>query len=111
VTGTIPDIRPWVWGAAAAIVPLRVGGGTRIKIYEAMAAGTPVVSTTIGAEGLDVRSGDTILLADDAAAFADACVSLLLDRELAARISANARALVAARYSWDAVTDAFERLL
>ncbi|HZU27754.1 MAG TPA: glycosyltransferase [Bryobacteraceae bacterium] len=111
VTGTIPDVRPWIWGARAAIVPLRIGGGTRIKIYEAMAAGTPVVSTTIGAEGLDVRNGDTILLADDAAGFADACISLLRRQEQAGRISGAARDLVSSRYSWDAVADAFEKLL
>jgi len=111
VTGTIPDVRPWVWGAKAAIVPLRVGGGTRIKIYEAMAAGTPVVSTSIGAEGLDVRDGETILLADDAAGFAEACVSLLMNQDAAARICAAARELVSSRYSWDAVAYAFEKLL
>ena len=54
VTGTVPDVRPWLWGASASIVPLRIGGGTRLKIYEAMAAGTATVSTSIGAEGLDV---------------------------------------------------------
>lgn len=111
VTGTIPDVRPWVWGAKAAIVPLRVGGGTRIKIYEAMAAGTPVVSTSIGAEGLDVRNGETILLADDAAAFADACVTLLSDPERGRCVSSAAHELVATRYSWDAVAAAFEDLL
>jgi glycosyltransferase involved in cell wall biosynthesis len=111
VTGDLPDVRPWLWGATAAIVPLRIGGGTRIKIYEAMAAGTPVVSTTIGAEGLDVAHGETILLADDAPAFAEACVSLLTDRAQAARISAAANGRVASRYSWDTVARAFEGLL
>jgi sugar transferase (PEP-CTERM/EpsH1 system associated) len=111
VTGTIPDVRPWVWGAKLAIVPLRVGGGTRIKIYEAMAAGTPVVSTTIGAEGLDVKDGENILLADDPAGFAEACVSLLGNEERARQQAAAARELVSSRYSWDAVAEVFERLL
>ncbi len=111
VTGTVPDIRPWLWGSAVSIVPLRIGGGTRIKIYEAMAAGTPVVSTTVGAEGLDVEQGETILLADDPAEFADACITLLRDQRQAARISANAREMVSNRYSWEAVADVFERIL
>ena len=60
VTGTVPDVRPYLWGAALSIVPLRIAGGTRLKIYEAMAAKVPVVSTSIGAEGLDVRNGENI---------------------------------------------------
>ena len=82
VTGTVPDIRSYLWGAAVAIVPLRVGGGTRLKIYEAMAAGVPVVSTSIGAEGLAVANDKDILLADSPADFADACIRLLDDAAL-----------------------------
>jgi len=76
-----------------------------------MAAGTPVVSTTIGAEGLDVASGETILLTDKPDEFAEACVSLLRDGQLAARISAAAHDLVSRHYSWDAVAAAFEKVL
>ena len=75
VTGTVPDVRPHLWGASVSIVPLRIGGGTRLNIYESMAAGTPVVSTTVGAEGLDVSSPENILLADTPQTFADACAS------------------------------------
>jgi len=111
VTGTVPDVRPYLWGSALSIVPLRIGGGTRLKIYESMAAGTPVVSTSIGAEGLDVQDGNTIRLADAPQAFADACADLLQDNAARTRISQAGRQLVAARFSWDAVTDVFEKIL
>lgn len=111
ITGTVPDIRPWLWGSRVSIVPLRVGGGTRLKIYEAMAAGVPVVSTAVGAEGLDYTDGEDILIADTPAEFAEACSRLLTDTALAAKIAANARHLVASRFSWDRVTNDFEALL
>ena len=111
VTGTVPDVRPWLHEAKISIVPLRVGGGTRLKIYEAMAAGVPVVSTTIGAEGLDVVDGKTIRLADSAAAFADACADMLDSASARQCMAAAARTMVAERYSWEAVTDVFERYL
>src|SRR5579863_8972933 len=65
VTGPVRDVRPYLWGAAISVVPLRIGGGTRLKIYESMAAGTAVVSTTVGAEGLPVKDGEHLFLADD----------------------------------------------
>jgi glycosyltransferase involved in cell wall biosynthesis len=111
VTGTIPDIRPWLWGARVSIVPLRIGGGTRLKIYEAMAARAPVVSTTVGAEGLDVQHGDNILLADDPAAFAECCLGLLADDERRRRIASAARDHVLRNYSWDGVARVFEGIL
>jgi len=111
VTGTVPDVRPYLWNAAVSIVPLRIGGGTRIKIYEAMAAGVPVVSTTIGAEGLDVRDGQTIALADTPADFARRCLELAGSAAVANEMSRAAREMVALRYSWDQVTRAFEQLL
>src|SRR4029077_3918206 len=77
VTRTVPDIRPYLWGSAVSIVPLRIGSGTRLKIYESMAAKAPVVSTTIGAEGLAYRDGENIAIADTPQAFADACLELL----------------------------------
>ena len=73
----MPDVRPWLFGSLVSIVPLRIGGGTRLKIYEAMAAGAPVVSTAIGAEGLDVAHGENIFLADSPRDFADRCLALL----------------------------------
>ena len=111
VTGTVPDVRPWMWGASVAVVPLRIGGGTRLKIYEAMAAGTATVSTTIGAEGLDVSHLENIRLADTPQAFANECLTLLGDTAQREAIAAAALHLVTSRYSWDAITDEFERLL
>lgn len=111
VTGTLPDVRPWLHGASVSIVPLRIGGGTRLKIYESMAAGVPVVSTAVGAEGLDVASGETIRLADTPDAFAAACCRLLSDQAERQRIARQAMRMVADRYSWDAVTRIFEGYL
>jgi glycosyltransferase involved in cell wall biosynthesis len=111
VTGTVPDIRPWLWNSSISIVPLRIGGGTRLKIYESMAAGIPVVSTEIGAEGLPVKDGEMIRLADGAENFADACIHLLEDDNERRRISAVASDFVAANYSWDHVIRHFEALL
>src|SRR5439155_21240770 len=79
VTGTVADIRPYLWGSAVAIVPLRIGGGTRLKIYEAMAARIPVVSTSVGAEGLVVNPPENIRIVDTPQDFADQCLELLGD--------------------------------
>ncbi|MBZ5602590.1 MAG: glycosyltransferase family 4 protein [Acidobacteriia bacterium] len=111
VTGTVPDIRPYFWGSALSIVPLRIGGGTRLKIFESMAAGIPVVSTSVGAEGLPVEPGTHILIADDPGAFAEACLKVLSDPAAAAKMAQQARDLVAAQFSWEAVSLQFERLL
>lgn len=111
VTGTVPDVRPWLWGSQVSVVPLRVGGGTRLKIYEAMAARIPVVSTAIGAEGLDVRNGENIYIADKPEEFAERCLALLGDSDARARVAGAAWEEISARYSWDAVSRCFERLL
>jgi polysaccharide biosynthesis protein PslH len=111
VTGTVPDVRPWLHGAALSIVPLRIGGGTRLKIYEAMAAGAPVLSTTIGAEGLDITHGETIWLADTAETFAEAAVELLKDETRRRTIAQAAMERVAARYSWDSIAEQFAIIL
>jgi glycosyltransferase involved in cell wall biosynthesis len=111
VTGTVPDVRPYLWGSTVCIVPLRIGGGTRLKIYEAMAAKIPVVSTTLGAEGLDVRHGEDIFLADSARDFAECCLTLLADPDERVRLAATAREKVATCYSWDVVARKFEALL
>jgi len=110
VTGTVPDVRPYLWGSAVAVVPLRVGSGTRLKIYEAMAAGTAVVSTTVGSEGLDVCPPTDIRIADTAADFAAACVRLLEDSADRERVS-RAAVDTASRVSWDRVVERFERAL
>lgn len=107
VTGTVPDIRPFLERAAVVVVPLHVGGGTRIKIFEAMAMGRPVVSTTLGAEGLQVGPGRDILIADDPAAFAAETLALLNDRGLAERIARAGADLVRSRFSWPRVAAQF----
>jgi glycosyltransferase involved in cell wall biosynthesis len=109
VTGTVPDVRPHLATATAMIVPLRVGGGTRIKIYEGMATGIPVVSTRIGAEGLAVRDGEHIALADAPADFADATARVLEEPATAERIGTGGLRLVREQFSWGKVTDVFER--
>jgi glycosyltransferase involved in cell wall biosynthesis len=111
VTGTVPDVRPYLWGAAIAIVPLRIGGGTRLKIYEAMAARVPVVSTTIGAEGLSVQPGENIRIADSPDSFAAQCLELMEQPAAAQRQSAAAWNLVNDHFSWAQVTKHFEAAL
>lgn len=111
VTGTVPDIRPWLWGATASIVPLRIGGGTRLKIYESMAAGTATVSTSIGAEGLDVTHPTNIRLADTPVDFAKQCIDLLKETRQREFVAAEALHLVTSRFSWDVVAGEFEKLL
>src|SRR5258706_9208889 len=101
VTGTVPDVRPYLWGAKISIVPLRIGGGTRLKIYESMAAGTAVVSTRIGAEGVDVTSPENIRIADSAQSFAAECLNLLSDPAVRAGQTAAAPRLVAFPCSWE----------
>lgn len=107
VTGTVADVRPHLERAAAVVVPLRVGGGTRLKIYEAMAMERPVVSTTIGAEGLPVSHGEHILLADDPARFAGEVVSLLQSPARGDRLGAAAAAYVRSEFGWDRVAARF----
>ncbi|HEX3157815.1 MAG TPA: glycosyltransferase [Gemmatimonadaceae bacterium] len=107
VTGSVPDVRPYMERAAAFIVPMRVGGGTRLKIFEAMAMERPVVSTAVGAEGLPVRDGVDAVLADAPAAFADAVVRVLLDEEHARAIGEAAAAVVRRDFAWDRVADIF----
>jgi len=111
VTGRVDDVRPFMRDASVYIVPLRIGGGTRLKIFEAMAMGKAVVSTTIGAEGLPVTDGEHVLLADDPATFARAVVHLIRDTGHRTRIEAAARALVLARYDWSAVAGELEDAL
>ncbi|MEJ7606468.1 MAG: glycosyltransferase [Bryobacteraceae bacterium] len=111
VTGTVPDVRPYMWGSRISIVPLRIGGGTRLKIYEAMAARVPVVSTTVGAEGLETHSGRNIWLADTPQEFAERCVELLNSAGQRKALAGEAWQMVADRYSWDSVTQEFEEIL
>jgi glycosyltransferase involved in cell wall biosynthesis len=100
VTGTVDDVRPFYREAVAAVVPLRVGGGSRLKILEAMAAGVPVISTTLGAEGIDVRHGENILIANGDSEIRDCVLSLVRDEASRETLCVKARALVTERYEW-----------
>jgi glycosyltransferase involved in cell wall biosynthesis len=100
VTGGVPDVRPYYRRAWLQIVPLRIGGGTRLKIVESMAIGTPVVSTTIGAQGLDLRHGTDILLADTAEDFGHATARALKDAALRAHLEDSGLATARTRFSW-----------
>jgi glycosyltransferase involved in cell wall biosynthesis len=111
VTGRVEDVRPYLQNAAVYVVPLRIGGGTRLKIFEAMAAGRAVVSTTIGAEGLPTEHGRHLLLADTPRDFADAVITLLRDPATRSAIEAEGRALVTGRYDWSAAAGHLEAAL
>jgi sugar transferase (PEP-CTERM/EpsH1 system associated) len=110
VTGTVDDVRPHYRGALAVVVPLRVGSGTRLKVLEAMAAGTPVISTTLGAEGLSVNDGENILIADSPAAMADRVAALEAASPEWQRVASNARNLVKTRYDWSIIGETLRRL-
>ncbi len=110
VTGRVPAVIDHLREAALVVVPLRIGGGTRLKIYEAMAAGKAVVSTSVGAEGLDVHDGRDIVLADEPGAFAESIIKLLRNRDLRKRYESSAAEL-AAQYDWPTVGERFETVL
>jgi glycosyltransferase involved in cell wall biosynthesis len=111
LTGYLDDVRPTVAQSWACLVPLRVGGGTRLKLLEAMALGTPVVSTSKGAEGLELTPGKDILIADEPTAFADAVLRLLDDPTLRAKLAANGQRLVREQYVWDQIGKKLDQLL
>ncbi len=111
VTGAVDDVRPHVGRGAVYVVPLRIGGGTRLKIFEAMAMAKATVSTTIGAEGLPVTDEADIVLADDPQTFADRVVALLGDHATRRRLETSARRLVVERYDWSAVAGHLEAAL
>ena len=107
-TGFVDDVRPHVAGAHVYAIPLRVGSGTRMKVFEAMAMGCPVVSTALGVEGLAVTDGADYRRADVAETFAAAILDLLSDDAGRARLSATARDLVERNFGWAQVTRRFE---
>lgn len=106
VTGLVPDVRPYLASAEVLIVPLRAGGGTRLKLLEAMAAGIPAVSTTIGCEGLGAVHGQHLLVADTPEGFTRAVMTLLTEPATRSGIADRARQFVAARYGWEQVGEA-----
>ena len=107
-TGLVPDLRPHLAEAATVVVPLRFGGGTRLKIVEAMAMGKAIVSTAIGAEGIEAVPGRDILIADDPKDFAEAVGRLLAEPALARQIGNAARQLSETRYAWSSAARALE---
>ncbi len=110
VTGAVPNVTEYLTGARVVIAPLRMGGGTRIKILEAMACHRPVITTRVGCEGLAVRDGVEVVLADTPQAQAEACVRLLNDAALRYRMGQAARALVEREYAWTRLPEWLERL-
>jgi glycosyltransferase involved in cell wall biosynthesis len=103
VTGTVADVRDYYRQAKVFVVPLRLGGGTKVKTLEAMAMGLPIVSTAVGAQGLDIRSGQHIWIADRPEDFAARVVELMKDPEQACKIGAEARLLAERKYSWSSI--------
>lgn len=103
VTGTVDDVRPFYRDASVAVVPLKVGGGSRLKILEAMAAGVPVVSTTLGAEGLEVLHNENILIADTSEQLVQAITSVVENKPRRDQLSAAGRELVSRRYDWSSL--------
>jgi polysaccharide biosynthesis protein PslH len=110
VTGRVDDVRPYMERAAAYVVPLRIGGGTRLKIYEAMAMEKPIVSTTVGAEGLPVRNESELLLADTPNDFAAAVLRALGDREFAFHLGRRAATVVRQQFGWSRVAQRFAEI-
>ena len=110
VTGRVPDVRPYMENASVYIVPIRIGGGTRLKIFEAMSMGLPVVSTTVGAEGLPVVDEEDVLIRDSEHDFADAIVHLLKDPERQLALGMRAAENVRRRFSWKAAAEAFSEI-
>ncbi|MEZ4861310.1 MAG: glycosyltransferase [Caldilineaceae bacterium] len=110
VTGSVPDVRPYLARSWVMVVPLRLGGGTRLKIAEAMAAGLPVVTTAVGAQGLPVVHGRHLLLAETSARFTDAVQQLLTNVPLREELAQNARLLVESELSWQALGRQFTQI-
>ena len=110
LTGWVDDTRPYIAAGAVFIVPIRIGGGTRMKIYEAMAMGKAVVSTTIGAEGLPVKDNEHLMIADDPGEFGHVIIDLLTDHEKRSRLGKNARDYVKNNFAWQSVARVFSNI-
>ena len=108
VTGAVPDVRPFIARAGIIVVPLRVGGGTRLKVLEAMAAGKAIVATRLGAEGLELVDGREALLADEPEAMARAIAALAADGARRAELGRAARARAVRDYRWEGLVEGME---
>jgi glycosyltransferase involved in cell wall biosynthesis len=110
VTGEVPDIRPYILRAAVVAVPIRIGGGTRLKVVEGLALAKPMVSTTVGCEGLNVRDGEHLAIADGADAFASSVVRAFDEPSWAEALGRAGRALMEKEYSWESAGDRLDEL-
>jgi glycosyltransferase involved in cell wall biosynthesis len=110
VTGTVPDVRPFVWRSSVYVVPLRMGGGTRLKVAEALAMKKPMVSTRIGCEGIDLKDGENVLMADSPQQFADAVVRLLGDVRLRKVLAENGHKVAKQKYDWNVIGETLEEI-
>jgi glycosyltransferase involved in cell wall biosynthesis len=110
ITDAVDDTRPYIAAASVYIIPLRMGGGTRLKLLEALSLQTPVVSTTLGAEGFAVTSDEQLLVADDAAVFARSIVELIADRARAQSLGAAGRSFAVQYYDWRRIVPKFEEV-
>jgi glycosyltransferase involved in cell wall biosynthesis len=111
ITGFVEDVRPYVWRSKAYVVPLRMGGGTRLKVVEAMAMKKPIITTSIGCEGIEVTSGKNVLIADQAQDFADTVIDVLRDGISHQQIAENGYQLAKAKYDWSIIGDNMEDIL
>jgi glycosyltransferase involved in cell wall biosynthesis len=109
-TGFVPDLEPYFANSAVTVVPVRAGGGMRVRILEAFARAAPVVTTTVGVEGIDARPGMDVSIADSPEDFAEAVINLLLDKELREKLSRNGRRLVEEKYDWQVVLKELDRV-
>jgi glycosyltransferase involved in cell wall biosynthesis len=110
ITGYVEDVRPYLAGALVYVAPLRVGGGTRLKLLEAMVMGKAIVSTTLGAEGFPVISGQELMLADDPLTFAGEVLNLLANPVRRAELARSGQAFTQASYGWDALVPQLEKI-
>jgi glycosyltransferase involved in cell wall biosynthesis len=110
ITGAVDDTRPYIAAASVYIVPLRMGGGTRLKVLEALALQAPIVSTTLGVEGFEVTNGAELLLADDAADFARSIEELINDRERARALGQAGQSFAVQHYDWRSIVPKFEEV-
>jgi polysaccharide biosynthesis protein PslH len=108
ITGAVEDTRPYIAAAAAYVIPLRMGGGTRLKLLEAMSMAAPIVSTTLGAEGFPITHGRELWLADDPTSFARSIVDLIQHPERGQALGRAARSFVVERYDWQQIVPKFE---
>ena len=114
LTGAVKDVQPYIYGAAVYVVPLRVGGGTRFKVLEALASGKPMVSTSLGIEGLNLQDGRELLIADELETFADAVLLLLEDQtsggKFCSELGKAGRGFVESQFAWEQIVPRLERV-